>query len=60
MHYVYGFVLFVAGLGLTALSGYMLINGSFFDLSGIVLLAVAALFGFLVCVTGYRMSQRDF
>ena len=57
---VYGFVLFVAGLVSIAVSAYLLIGGRFFDFGGIVLVAGAALFGFLLCVTDYRMSQKDF
>jgi hypothetical protein len=60
MHQVYGFVLFFAGLVFIALSAYLLIEGHIFDFGGIVLVAGAALFGFLLCVTGYRMFQKDF
>lgn len=37
VHQVCGFVLFVAGVIFIALSGYLLINGRFFDFGGIVL-----------------------
>jgi hypothetical protein len=60
MHQVYGFVLFVTGLVFIALSAHRFIQGLFFDFGSIVLVVGAASFGFLLRVTGYRMSQNDF
>jgi len=57
MHRVYGFVLLVAGVGFVLLNAYLLYTRSLWSWEGILLVAGACIFGYLLAISGYRMSR---
>jgi hypothetical protein len=59
MHRVYGFVLLVAGIGFVLLNAYLLYTRRLWSWEGLLLLAGACLFGYLLVVAGYRMLRGD-
>ncbi|MGA9350345.1 MAG: hypothetical protein WBW48_16295 [Anaerolineae bacterium] len=63
MHQVYGLVLFVAGVGFILLGAYQLYTGMFtgglLGWQDKLLVAGICLFGYMLAVTGYRMSAGD-
>ena len=59
MHLVYGLVLLVAGVGFVLLNAYLLYTRSLWSWEGILLVAGACIFGYLLAISGYRMSKGD-
>lgn len=59
MHRVYGFVLLMAGIGFVLLNAYLLCTRSLWSWEGILLVAGACIFGYLLATAGYRMSRGD-
>ena len=59
MHRVYGFVLLIAGTGFVSLNAYLLYTRRLWSWEGILLIAGACIFGYLLAIAGYRMSRGD-
>jgi len=59
MHRVYGVVLLVAGVGFVLLNAYLLYTRCLWSWEGILLVAGACIFGYLLAISGYRMSRGD-
>jgi hypothetical protein len=59
MHRVYGIALLVAGIGFVLLNAYLLYTRRLWSREGLLLLAGACLFGYLLVVAGYRMFRED-
>jgi hypothetical protein len=62
MHKIYGFVLFIAGTGFLIFGAYLLYTeygGSPLDWQRLLLAAGVCLFGYLLSITGYRMSSGE-
>jgi hypothetical protein len=61
MHQVFGLVMFVAGVGFILLGAYQLYTGLFtgglLGWQDKLLVAGICLFGYMLAVTGYRMSR---
>ena len=59
MHRVYGLVLLVAGVGFVLLNAYLLYTHRLWSWEGILLVAGACIFGYLLAISGFRMSKGD-
>jgi hypothetical protein len=63
MHQVFGLVMFVAGVGFILLGAYQLYTGLFtgglLGWQDKLLVAAICLFGYMLAVTGYRMSAGN-
>ena len=64
MHQIFSIVLFVAGIVFLVMGGYLLYTGYmdgrlFLDWQNLVFSAGICLFGYLLTITGYRMSREE-
>ena len=59
MHRIYGLVLLVAGIGFVLLNAYLLYTRSLWSWEDMLIVAGICLFGYLLTITGYRMSRGD-
>ena len=62
MHRLYGLVLFIAGGGFLLTGGYLLYTGyagGLVDWQNMLYPAGGCVFGYLLVMTGYRMSAGD-
>ena len=56
---VYGLVMFLAGLGFILLGAYLLYIGGLLGWEDMLIVAGICLFGYILTITGYRMSRGD-
>ena len=59
LNQVYGLVMFLAGLGFILLGAYLLYIGGLLGWEDMLIVAGICLFGYLLTITGYRMSRGD-
>jgi hypothetical protein len=59
MHQVYGLVMFLAGIGFILLGAYLLYVGGLLGWEDMLIVAGICLFGYMLTLTGYRMSRGD-
>jgi hypothetical protein len=59
MHQVYGLVMFLAGVGFILLGAYLLYVGGLLGWEDMLIVAGICLFGYMLTITGYRMSRGD-
>jgi len=64
MHRIFGIVLFVSGIGFLLMGGYLLYTGYmagriFLDWQDLLFSTGISLFGYLLTITGYRMSREE-
>ena len=55
----YGFVMFLAGVGFILLGAYLLYVGGLLDWQDMLIVGGICLFGYMLTITGYRMSRGD-
>ncbi len=56
---VYGFVTFLAGVGFILLGAYLLYMSGLLGWEEMLVVGGICLFGYLLAITGYRMSRGD-
>jgi len=56
---VYGLVMFLAGVGFILLGAYLLYISGLLGWEDMLIVAGICLFGYMLAVTGYRMSRGD-
>jgi len=56
---VYGLVVFLVGIGFISLGAYLLYTGSVLNWVNMLIVAGICLFGYMLTITGYRMSRGD-
>jgi len=56
---VYGFVTFLAGVGFILLGAYLLYVSGLLGWEEMLVVGGICLFGYLLAITGYRMSRGD-
>jgi len=59
MQQVYGLVMFLAGVGFILLGAYLLYIGGVLGWEDMLIVGGICLFGYMLAVTGYRMSRGD-
>jgi hypothetical protein len=59
MHQVYGLVLFLVGVGFILLGAYLLYIGGNLAWQNMLIVAGICLFGYMLAITGYRMSRLE-
>lgn len=56
---VYGLVIFLAGVGFILLGAYLLYISGVLSGEDMLIVAGICLFGYMLTITGYRMSRGD-
>ncbi|MCK4450716.1 MAG: hypothetical protein KAX26_09005, partial [Anaerolineae bacterium] len=56
---IYGLVVFLTGIGYILMGAYLLYITGLLGWEGILLVAGACIFGYLLAISGYRMSRGD-
>jgi hypothetical protein len=59
IHQVYGLVMFLVGVGFILLGAYLLYVGGLLGWEDMLIVAGMCLFGYMLTITGYRMSRGD-
>jgi hypothetical protein len=59
LNQVYGLVIFLVGLGFILLGAYLLYVGGLLRWEEMLIVAAICLFGYMLAITGYRMSRGD-
>jgi hypothetical protein len=59
LNQVYGLVIFLVGLGFILLGAYLLYVGGLLRWEEMLIVAGICLFGYMLAITGYRMSRGD-
>ena len=59
MSQVYGLVIFLAGVGFILLGAYLLYVGGLLGWEDMLIVGGICLFGYMLTITGYRMSRGD-
>jgi len=56
---VCGLVMFLVGVGFISLGAYLLYTGGVLNWVNMLIVAGICLFGYMLTITGYRMSRGD-
>jgi hypothetical protein len=59
LHQAYGLVMFLAGVGFILLGAYLLYVGGLLGWEDMLIVGGICLFGYMLTITGYRMSRGD-
>ena len=59
IHQIYGLVVFLVGIGFIVLGAYLLYIGGRPAWEAMLVMAGICLFGYLLAITGYRMSRGE-
>jgi hypothetical protein len=59
LNQVYGLVMFLAGVGFILLGAYLLYIRGLLGWEDMLIVAGICLFGYMLSITGYRMSRGD-